>query len=58
MAQYKGSGTINGAPAPVGAYKFVIWAGGDVTDTFRVRIWWKDAFAVEHVEYDNGFDQG
>jgi hypothetical protein len=50
-AQFKGSGTINGA----GDYKFMLWAGDDNPDTFRIKIW------VDPDEdspiYDNGFDQ-
>ena len=37
-AQFKGSGTINGT----GDYKFMIWAGDDDPDTFRIRIWEED----------------
>jgi len=60
-AQFKGSGTVNGALAPDGsAYKFMLWAGdgtGDNgADTFRIKIWW-EADSVENVVYDNGFDQ-
>ena len=58
-AQYKGSGTINGATAPTGElYKFMIWAqdldpGGD--DTFRIKVWYEDGGEV--LVYDNGFNQ-
>lgn len=53
-ARFKGAGTING----MGDYKFMLWAGDDDPDTFRVRIWWEDdSDSVEHVVYDNGFDQ-
>ena len=34
-AQYKGSGTINGA----GNYKFMLWASDKESDTFRIKIW-------------------
>jgi hypothetical protein len=34
-AQFKGSGTINGA----GDYKFMLWAGDRDPDTFRIKIW-------------------
>jgi hypothetical protein len=52
-AKFKGAGTING----VDDYKFMIWAGDSEPDTFRIRIWSEDAFGVETVVYDNGFDQ-
>jgi len=53
-ARFKGAGTING----MGDYKFMLWAGDDDPDTFRIRIWWEDdSDSVEHVVYDNGFDQ-
>lgn len=56
-AQFKGSGTVNGELDPNGnAYKFMLWAGDDAPDTFRIRIWW-EADGVENVVYDNGFDQ-
>lgn len=51
-AQYKGSGTINGA----GDYAFMLTAvdgqltGGDGSDTFRIKIWDKTSGAVI---YDN-----
>ena len=51
-AQYKGSGTINGE----GEYRFMLWAGDDNLDTFRIKIWWEDGDS-EHVVYDNGFGQ-
>ena len=57
-AQFKGSGTINGALDPNGnEFKFMLWAGDDSPDTFRIRIWWDEAGGVEHEVYDNGFDQ-
>ena len=52
MAQYKGSGTINGA----GNYGFLLSAvdgdltGGGGADKFRVKIWDK---ATGNVVYDN-----
>jgi PKD repeat protein len=52
-ARFKGSGTING----MGEYKFMLWAGDDDPDTFRIRIWTEDEFGVETDIYDNGFDQ-
>ena len=52
-AQFKGSGTINGT----GDYRFMIWAGDDDTDTFRIRIWEEDEEGNETVRYDNGFNQ-
>ena len=53
-ARFKGAGTING----MGDYKFMLWAGDGDPDTFHIRIWWEDdADSVEHVVYDNAFDQ-
>jgi hypothetical protein len=55
-AQFKGSGTMNGNPSPTGElYKFMLWAGDDDPDTFRIKIWYEDDGEV--VVYDNGFDQ-
>lgn len=55
-AQFKGSGTINGA----GNYSFMLWAGdGDkdtnpsTLDTFRIKIW---DTATNQVVYDNQAD--
>ncbi len=62
-AQYKGSGTINGALAPNGeSFQFMIWAtdgnnkNPSEEDTFRIKIWYEDG-GNEIVVYDNGFDQ-
>jgi hypothetical protein len=56
-AKFKGSGTINGELAPNGEmYKFMIWAGDDDSDTFRIKIWYEQG-GGEMVVYDNGFDQ-
>jgi hypothetical protein len=56
-AKFKGSGTINGEDAPNDEdYLFMLWAGDDDPDTFRIKIWWED-MAGEHVVYDNGMDQ-
>ncbi len=52
-AQYKGQGTINGE----GDYKFMLWAGDDEPDTFRIKIWYEDEVGNETAVYDNGFDQ-
>jgi hypothetical protein len=52
-AKFKGSGTINGD----GDYKFMLWAGDDEPDTFRIKIWTEDEFGTETVTYDNGMDQ-
>jgi PKD repeat protein len=52
-AQYKGSGTINGA----GAYKFMLWAGDGSPDTFRIKIYSEGPDGSEVVVYDNGFNQ-
>lgn len=51
-AQFKGSGTINGA----GSYKFMIWAGDGDPDQFRIRIWTENGDEETDV-YDNGFNQ-
>jgi uncharacterized repeat protein (TIGR01451 family) len=57
-AQYKGSGTINGANDAYGnPFKFMLW-GYDGTkvggyDTFRIRIW-SEVNGYEDVIYDNG----
>jgi hypothetical protein len=52
-AMFKGVGTING----MGEYKFIIWAGDNLTDTFRIKIWEEDEYGVETVIYDNGTDR-
>jgi len=52
-ARFKGSGTING----MGDYKFMLWAGDDEPDTFRIKIWEEDELCNETVVYDNGMDQ-
>jgi PKD repeat protein len=51
-AQFKGTGTINGA----GSYRFMLWAGDSAPDTFRIRIWTEDDLGNETDVYDNGFD--
>lgn len=51
-AQFKGTGTINGA----GSYKFILWAGDDTQDTFRIKIWTEDN-ETEDIVYDNGAQQ-
>jgi len=51
-AQFRGSGTINGA----GSYKFMLWAGDGAPDTFRIKIW-EEPNGVETVVYDNGVQQ-
>lgn len=57
-AQFKGSGTVNGALDPIGnGYKFMLWAGDGSPDTFRIKIWWESADALENIVYDNGVDQ-
>ena len=35
----------------------MLWAGDDMPDTFRIRIWEEDESGVETDVYDNGFDQ-
>jgi hypothetical protein len=43
-ARYRGTGTVNGSPAPDGSlYHFMVWAGDGEPDTFRLRIWWEDS---------------
>jgi hypothetical protein len=59
-AQFKGSGTINGALDPNGVpYKFMIWATDGPPDKLRIRIWWETdgVETVEHDVYDNGAEQ-
>jgi hypothetical protein len=57
-AQFKGSGTVNGALDDNGnAYKFQLWASDGSPDTFRIKIWSEDDLGVETVVYDNGFNQ-
>ena len=58
-AQYKGTGTINGA----GSYKFMLTAidgavsGGGGVDRFRIKIWHYDAtLDADVVDYDNQTD--
>ena len=58
-AQYKGTGTINGA----GDYRFKLTAidgninGGGTVDRFRIRIWHYDAtLQADVVDYDNQID--
>jgi len=51
-ARFKGIGTINGS----GEYKFMLWAGDDDPDTFRIKIWLEEG-EIENVVYDNGMDQ-
>jgi hypothetical protein len=61
-AQFKGSGTINGAVAPNGEkYLFMIWAtdgsASDTADTFRSKIWYEDGDPEEEIVlYDNQVD--
>ena len=57
-ARFKGTGTINGYGGQYGDYKFMLWAGDDATDTFRIRIWEEDEATGDETDvYDNGFDQ-
>ena len=51
-ARFKGAGAING----FGDYKFMLWAGDDTPDTFRIKIWGEDG-ETENVVYDNGMNQ-
>ena len=52
-ARFKGAGTINRS----GEYKFMLWAGDNAPDTFRIKIWQENELGEEFVVYDNGFDQ-
>jgi len=53
-AKFKGSGIINGE----GEYKFMLWAGDNEPDTFRIRIWEENEETAEETDiYDNGFGQ-
>ncbi|MFC1661600.1 PKD domain-containing protein [Gemmatimonadota bacterium] len=59
FARFKGEGTINGDLCPVSEggdlYKFMLWAGDDDPDTFRIKIWCEDG--GESLVYDNGMNQ-
>jgi len=56
-AQFKGSGTINGALAPGNVpYHFMLWAGDDNPDTFRIKISFETP-PTEVVVYDPGAGQ-
>jgi hypothetical protein len=59
FAQFKGAGTINGQPGPWmdEPFKFMLWAGDDDPDTFRIKIWWEDEWGDEQTVYDNGMNQ-
>jgi hypothetical protein len=58
FAKFRGDGTINGGYDENGnAYKFMIWAGDDYTDTFRIRIWSEDNEGNELDVYDNEINQ-
>jgi parallel beta-helix repeat protein len=51
-ARFKGLGTIADVP---GDFKFLLWAGDNESDTFRIKIWIEDG-ETENVVYDNGYD--
>jgi len=51
-ARFKGAGTVNGE----GGYQFMLWAGDEEPDTFRIKIWTEEN-NVETVIYDNGMNQ-
>ena len=51
-AKFKGTGVINGEAG----YKFMVWAGDNEPDTFRIKIWYEEN-GIETVVYDNGMDQ-
>ena len=51
-AKYKGSGTVNGS----GNYGFMLTAKDSSPDTFRIKIWDKDA--GNGVVYDNKMGSG
>ena len=50
-AQFKGTGTVNGA----GNYGFMLWASDQNPDTFRIQIW--DIDNAGAIVYDNGVEQ-
>ena len=52
-AKFKGLGTIN----EEGDYRFMLWAGDNDPDTFRIKIWEEDDLGYETVIYDNGSNQ-
>jgi hypothetical protein len=53
-ARFGGVGTINRN----GPYRFMVWAGDNAPDTFRIRIWQEGGEpGAEIVVYDNGVDQ-
>lgn len=53
-ARFKGWGSINGEEG----YHFMLWAGDDFVDTFRIKIWEEDEVSGDElVVYDNGMDQ-
>jgi hypothetical protein len=56
-AMFKGTGTVNGEFCTNGPWKFMLWAGDDDPDTFRIRIWCEYDSGYENVLYDNGFAQ-
>lgn len=56
-ALFKGTGTINGDPAPVGNYHFMMWVTDRSPDTFQMKIWWVDANGIQQIIYDNGTPQ-
>lgn len=58
-ARFKGEGTINNEVDPnENPYKFMLWAGDNDPDTFRIKIWSEDDDnGTEVVVYDNGTDQ-
>ena len=49
----KGTGTINGEPAALGVYHFILWVTDGSSDTFRMKIWWVDGSGTPQVIYNN-----
>jgi CSLREA domain-containing protein len=57
QATFRGSGSVNGQPAPNGtAYQFVVWTRDASPDTLRIRIWY-EANGSTILIYDNGYHQ-
>jgi CSLREA domain-containing protein len=57
QATFRGSGKVNGQPAPNGtAYQFVVWARDASPDTLRIRIWYEENGSTILI-YDNGYHQ-
>ena len=55
----QGSGTVNGSEVDEDGnpWKFMVWAGDNDPDTFRIKIWAETPALTEDILYDNGTDQ-